>query len=318
MGTLSPDEKSMTLAGHVRVANNSGEDYENAQTRLIVGKIHLLDEIAQLAQRESPYGRPGLDRTAALGLDIASFPGRRSKRGAGAYFFRDSKATEKKKEIRKEGLSEYFLYTIEGTETIPDQWSKRLPSFEIPGIPVTSLYKYDEERWGSAPVRFVAFANDEEHELGQTPLPDGRVRIYRQVNEQQNLSYVGGADVKYIPVDEDVELNLGPARQVVVEPKLMGLRTDHYLYDRGGNVAGWDEIREWSIEVDNTREISVKVEVTRTVPTTYWKLDPGPESGFAKHDANHARFTIELPARSKRTINYTLTTYHGTREGQGK
>ena len=116
----------------------------------------------------------------------------------------------------------------------------------------------------------------------------------------------------------DVELNLGPERQVVVEPKLMDLGTDQHLYDRAGNVAGWDEIREWRIEVDNTREISVKVEVTRTVPTTYWKLDPGPESGFAKHDANHARFTIELPARSKRTINYTLTTYHGTREGQGK
>ena len=30
------------------------------------------------------------------------------------------------KEIKKEGLSEYFLYTIEGTETIPNGWSKRL------------------------------------------------------------------------------------------------------------------------------------------------------------------------------------------------
>jgi hypothetical protein len=27
------------------------------------------------------------------------------------------------KEIVKEGLSEYFLYTIEGTETIPIGWS---------------------------------------------------------------------------------------------------------------------------------------------------------------------------------------------------
>ncbi|MHC4206955.1 MAG: hypothetical protein ACYSTT_20050, partial [Planctomycetota bacterium] len=37
MGTLTEDEKTMRLKGYVRVTNNSGEDYENAQTRLIVG-----------------------------------------------------------------------------------------------------------------------------------------------------------------------------------------------------------------------------------------------------------------------------------------
>ena len=30
------------------------------------------------------------------------------------------------KQIVKEGLSEYFIFTIEGTETIPNGWSKRL------------------------------------------------------------------------------------------------------------------------------------------------------------------------------------------------
>jgi hypothetical protein len=59
MGTLTEDEKTMRLQGYVRVTNNSGEDYENAQTRLIVGKIHLLDRIAELARRQYPHGRPG-------------------------------------------------------------------------------------------------------------------------------------------------------------------------------------------------------------------------------------------------------------------
>ena len=58
MGTLSQDEKTMKMEGYVRVGNNSGEDYENAQTRLIVGQVHLLDEIAELARRRYPYGRP--------------------------------------------------------------------------------------------------------------------------------------------------------------------------------------------------------------------------------------------------------------------
>ena len=34
------------------------------------------------------------------------------------------------KQIIKEGLSEYFIYTIEGTETIRDGHAKRMRSFE--------------------------------------------------------------------------------------------------------------------------------------------------------------------------------------------
>ncbi|THB74240.1 MAG: hypothetical protein D3926_22395, partial [Desulfobacteraceae bacterium] len=56
--TLSSDYQTADLHGFVRVNNASGEDYDNAQTRLVVGKVHLLDRIAQLAQREFPYGRP--------------------------------------------------------------------------------------------------------------------------------------------------------------------------------------------------------------------------------------------------------------------
>src|SRR5436190_3843434 len=48
-------EKLLDLAGSVRVNNNSGEDYENAQVRLVVGVIHLVENIADLAR----VGRPG-------------------------------------------------------------------------------------------------------------------------------------------------------------------------------------------------------------------------------------------------------------------
>ncbi len=44
----------MRLEGYVRVTNNSGEDYENAQVRLVVGQVHLLDQIAELARRQYP------------------------------------------------------------------------------------------------------------------------------------------------------------------------------------------------------------------------------------------------------------------------
>ncbi len=116
----------MRLQAYVRVTNNSGEDYENAQTRLIVGKVHILDQIAELGQAAVPYGRPGGEVAPAV-----PWPPRRrcAKDGSVQRVRVDSLtvAAAKPKEIVKEGLSEYFLYTIEGTETIPTGWSKRLP-----------------------------------------------------------------------------------------------------------------------------------------------------------------------------------------------
>ncbi|MHC4458029.1 MAG: DUF4139 domain-containing protein [Planctomycetota bacterium] len=315
MGTLTEDEKAMQLQGYVRVANNSGEDYEDAQTRLIVGKVHLLDRIAQLAQQQWPHGRPGirpyLDEDKKLrGLkEDVSVDYLRQLGVAGDFISLD------RKEIRKEGLSEYFLYTIEGTETIAHQWGKRLLSFDVKDIEVKSLYKYDEQRWGQQTMRFVTFANDEEHNLGQTPIPNGTVRIYRQADGQGHLSYIGGTNIKYIPVDEEVELNLGFARLVTVEPALMDFQMDNFIFDRKGNITGWDEVRTWKIEIANTRELPVDVEITRGFDTAYWELQfDAEEVSYEKHDATHARFKTKVEPRSKRIFTYTVTTYHGVRE----
>jgi hypothetical protein len=43
------DEKNVKFEGFVRVHNHSGEEYENAQVRLVVGTINLVEKIAQLA-----------------------------------------------------------------------------------------------------------------------------------------------------------------------------------------------------------------------------------------------------------------------------
>src|SRR5512138_3271376 len=52
------NEKLMDLAGAVKVTNNSGEDYENAQVRLVVGVIRLVEKIADLAQQGKPGSGP--------------------------------------------------------------------------------------------------------------------------------------------------------------------------------------------------------------------------------------------------------------------
>lgn len=314
MGTLTEDEKTMRLQGYVRVTNNSGEDYENAQTRLIVGKVHLLDEIAQLARRQYPYDRPGEGREILEEALEQGMAKRMLSRARGAVPAPAAPA-RKPKEIQKEGLSEYFLYTIEGTETIPTGWSKRLMSFDKDDVPVVNLYKFEQQRYGNSVVRFLSFKNDKEHELGDTPIPGGLLKVYRDAGDDGHLSYTGQSSFKYIPVDEDVELNLGAVANVVVEAKLMSFKTENYRFDRRGNVSGWDEIHTFAIEVRNTRDIQVKIEIKRNFNTGYWDLTENGDSGqFEKVDKNTVKFTLTLEPRSSKQFGYVLRTYHGERQ----
>jgi hypothetical protein len=321
MGTLSEDEKSMEIKGYVRVSNNSGEDYENAQTRLIVGQVHMLDQIAALAQQQYPYGSPltqhGVSTSGGVWfengrLDFAE----KEKADVSKFGLMDSQwgFDGDVKGIIKEGLSEYFLYTIEGTETIENQWSKRLLSFEANDIKVESLYKYDEGRYGSQTIRFVKFKNDEEHNLGETPIPNGNVKLYGIADANGYLSYVGGTDVKYVPVNEEVELNLGEARLVEVKPTLMDFKTDSYMFDPNENISGWNEIRTWKIEITNTRQIPVTIEITRDFGTNYWTLQS--QTPYERHDITRIRFNLNIGPRTKREIEYIVTTYHGARQDQ--
>src|ERR1041385_335327 len=133
----------MTLAGNVRVSNHSGEDYESARVRLVVGVIRLVEEIAQLARTAVKDQSKVLSMTETL----ARQPEERDK----LYFGLaegGALADRKPREIVKEGLSEYFLYTVEGRDTIPNGWSKRMPSFKTDGVPLTSYYKFAKERFG--------------------------------------------------------------------------------------------------------------------------------------------------------------------------
>ncbi len=328
MGTMNENETMMNLKGYVNVANNSGQDFQNAQTRLIVGQTRLTEAIAYLAGRYYPYGPDVPRQDWYFERDITDRKHKVRMLGDkvtdGALFSDDWEGRmggrvllgTEIKAIEKEGLSEYFLYTIEGTEDLPNTWAKRLPSFDVSDIPVKSLYKYDEDRYGMDTIRFVSFKNDVEHELGDTPIPEGNIRIYRRLNDAQNLSYIGGTDIKYIPVNEDVELNLGASPLVKIEPKLIDSKTDNYTFNGKGDIDGWDEIETWQMKLTNTREIPAEIEITRNFGTDYWDIDLDKNTEgieYKKHDKSHARFTLTLEPQTEKAFAYTVTKYQGTR-----
>ncbi len=313
MATLNQDGGAMDLAGYVRVTNRSGEDYENARTRLVVGKINLLDRIAKLGQRKHPYGTPSEMRPRRLAerRDQVEKAKRELMRVAAA-----GEAEQRKpKEIKKEGVSEYFLYTIEGTETIKNNWSRRLPSFEAESVTVESLYRYDPQRYNrKAALRFLRFTNDEEHNLGKTPLPGGSVRVFRRRDTEGHLSYVGSEQAEYIPVGQEVELQLGAARKVEVKPKVMNYGKKNIIYDSKGNVNGFDEVKNYEIGVNNYGQTPATVEVVRHFPNQYWSLKNQQNPGeYTKVDQTTAKYVLDMAAETEETISYEATIKHGRR-----
>jgi hypothetical protein len=276
------DETEMGFEGFVRVLNGSGEEYENAQVRLVVGKINLVEKIAQLAQiKPEDVAKLQKDRREQLSkeaLTLALAP-----RGLALPRAEAPPPPAAPKEIIKEGLSEYFIYTIEGTETILNGWSKRMRSFEGQTVPFKIQYRYRVPEYGDQLVRMYLMTNDKDSKLGTTPLPDGMVRVFRQ-NGRDGLSFLVAQPIKYIPIGDKIELNLGPDPEVIFDlVKLRTWRDNIWMQIQGAevfkrvdepgveidvnsSVVGWDDHTRYAQRIRNYTKKAIDVEVRRTLP----------------------------------------------------
>ena len=197
VGIANEDETKLNVTGYVRVTNGSGEVYDNAQTRLVVGKINLVEKIADLAQRPAPSiqvpltlnnGSALLTRGKAMEHKVAEYDERADNAALGISGL---VVFERKKDVKKESLSEYFLFTIEGREDIKDKEPKRLVALKVADVPLESIYKLTDRTADQGFTKFYRFKNvklldDQGHEeklsamenLGLSPLPNGTVRLF--------------------------------------------------------------------------------------------------------------------------------------------
>jgi len=325
------EEQTLRLEGFVRVTNHSGEEYENAQVRLVVGTINLVEKIAQLAQIpeaevEERLARKGGEILSKRQQAARRMLGGKSLEGGEADFLDfDGDMAKKEKAVVKEGLSEYFIYTIEGTENIPNAWSKRLRSFEGDGAKFEIEYRYRPAEYGEQLVRLYVLRNDEESKLGTTPLPDGVVRVFRD-NGRDGLAYLTQQTIKYIPIGDKIELNLGPDPEVIFELiKLRSFRdnvwvqmhgTKEYRKVGGGEirkvenatVAGWDDHEVFTQRIRNYTAKPIRVQVRRTFPGhVVFRSDLKPKL----HDYQTPEFHAAVAAGERADLRFEIVRSQG-------
>ena len=295
----SKDERQSSVTGFVKITNNSGEDYENAQVRLVVGIIRLVEEIATLARQAEK------DVLQATKAPEAPRLRREMKLALGASLAKLENARDTS--IVKEGLSEYFIYTVGRRDDIPTGWSKRIQSFSTNGVPITALYKYEKEVYGDQVQRFLKFKNEKASKLGEEPLPDGQVIIFRR-NDEDTLSFIGKTQTKYIPINEETELQIQDDQQLLVKPRLMNWQKTNLRFHGDGHINGWMITEEWEIELQNSRDIPVTVDLRRHFQGD-WSLSNATENQTL--DATKVKFLQVLQPGERKIVRYQLTTHHG-------
>jgi hypothetical protein len=287
-------ESKATFDGYVTVVNNSGEDYEGAQVRLVVGTINMVEQIRQLAQGGQPPP-PMPSATPAAAKPMAM------RRALAAADMPAAPATmTAPPQIIKEGLSEYFIFTIEGQQTVKNGWSQRMISFQAKDAPIEILYRYRPHQYGDRPVWFFILANDKEHKMGESPLPDGAIRVFRE-NGHDGLSFYVTQSTKYIPIKEKIELNVGKDDQIVYERVVKDVARDNFVYDETVRpippVVGWDEMRRWTEKIRNYRSKPIKLEIRHVLQGDVEFSMETP--GLKLYDFHTVEYTLQLTPGTK-------------------
>jgi len=319
------------------------------------GTINLVEKIAELARRPAPgwkYAdlRPS-DRSEVrkrFGDAVKKANGRGMGGGAGMFGPGEGKPEEQKKVV-KEGLSEYFLFTIEGREDIKDKEPKRLVALKVAEVPLECLYKLTDRDGGKRFTKFYRFKNvklldDEGKEkdlpamenLGLSPLPNGTVRLFSEY-QNQDLAYVGGTAIKYVPIGDRVEVNVGRDPDITIVRRLKDqsitnvvarqykkrLDDDFVLYY---DLVDYDETFVYEEEIVSGKPVDVKAELERQfdAKVVLWADDEPPKDWGSNEpgayvdlhnvagrkervDQNHVKYFLDLKPGEKRLVTYKVT-----------
>jgi len=305
VGIANQDETALNLTGYVRVLNNSGELYDNAQTRMVVGTINLVEQIAALARRPPPGAvpPPTPPRTGPPPPAQAKPAGQMLEVLEDAIGLADMEDDgEARKKVVKQGLSEYFLFTVEGREDIKNNETKRLVSMQVADVPLETIYKLTDRDGGQQFTKFYRFENvklldDEGNEkdladmenLGGSPLPDGMVRLFSEY-QNKDLAYVGGTSTKYVPIGDRLEVNVGRDSDVTIVRRLkdqkitnvVARQTKRRLDDTWVwyyDLIDYDETFYYEEEIVAGKPVDVKLDIERrfAANVVLWADDAEPK-----------------------------------------
>jgi hypothetical protein len=268
--TVSRDDKAADLDGWVTVVNNSGTAFRNARLQLVAGELNRV---------------PTESRIRAMDM-VAAAP---------------AKARE---QFQQESFSEYHLYSLGRKTSVEDKETKQISLLQGSGVPVEKIfvvngqnYYYHNQQTPGAPLKdpvmvYYKFKNEEKAGLG-IPFPAGNVRVY-QKDSKGGILFAGEDRIDHTPKDENVNIHIGNAFDVVAEHK----QTDYKRID----THVWE--MEFEVTLRNHKDTPITVQVNEPIGGDWEMLSSSYK--FTKTAAFAAQFNVPVDKNGTSVLKYRI------------
>ena len=222
------------------------------------------------------------------------------------------------------GFGNYFQKMVGINE------AKQMLAWKFDGVPVKKTFTFDW--WNGQPVpnepdqRYVAMRyvlkNDKEHSMGLFPLEQGKVRIF-QKDAHGGEAFIGEDWGKFTPIDDEMKLYLGLARDIEVKRKMArNVRQETIL-----TVFDQDVVIEYTVK--NFKKSAVTLDITEDMNRlrdevciqrphdAEWQVVPEgtslPAAAIERKDSRTLELHVALPAADpdgKAVVAATTVTVH--------
>jgi hypothetical protein len=273
----------LDMGAWVTLVNQSGATFTDAKLKLVAGNVHRAEPM-----RQNVY-------------PAAMAPALESKVRADGFV--------------EKAFFEYHLYTLGRTTTLPENSMKQLELFPAAGgmkcekalVYYGQGYVYPsygspvtDRNPGNASNHkvdvYLRFRNAQANGLG-VPLPAGRVRV-SQRDDDGSLEFVGEDLIDHTARDENVQLKLGNAFDVVGERKQADFRVD----TRGHWMEEDIEVRVRNQKPDEAVTVDVRESLYRW---TNWTI-PQHTHELVKEDAHTVHFPVRVAPKGEAVVRYTV------------
>jgi len=269
--TVARDDKNAGLDGWVTVVNNSGTAFRNAHLQLVAGE---LNRVAQGNAVRADMAYEAKSRVPAA------------------------------PQFQQEAFSEYHLYTLGRKTSVEDKETKQISLLQGSGVPVEKIFVvngqsfyYHNAQSPGAPLKdpvlvYYKFKNEEKNGLG-IPLPAGNVRVY-QKDSRGGILFAGEDHIDHTPKDEQVNIHIGNAFDVVAEHK----QTDYKRID----THVWE--MEFEVTLRNHKDAPVVLQVNEPIGGDWEMLSSTYK--YTKTAAFAAQFLVPVAKDGTSVLRYRI------------
>jgi len=260
----------LDLQGWITLTNNSGTSFNNVNTRLVAGDIHL-------SSSEDDYYNYWNRRSQQIR--------RNTNTNDGAQ--------------RKPALADYYLYPLLERTTIADKQTKQVSFLEANGVKAKKIYEYRADYYQSMSTpqhasAVVQFINSKASGL-DLPLPAGMVRVYMR-DAAGKPTFVGESTIEHTPQGSEISVRTGEAFDLTVQGFV---KKDENLSGNG---------KRYSMEyiIHSAMANSVTVDI---VQSGWWGAQRKVVSEnfpSKRIDAHNLRWSVPVSANSDTTLNFVV------------